>query len=33
MRYLEDADEIDGYNMVFNRLRATALSFEDSRRA
>jgi transcriptional regulator with XRE-family HTH domain len=28
--YLEDVDEIDRYNMLFNHLRATALSFEDS---
>ena len=28
--YLEDVDEIDRYNVVFNHLRATALSFEDS---
>lgn len=28
--YLEDVDEIDRYNMLFNHLRATALSFEES---
>jgi transcriptional regulator with XRE-family HTH domain len=28
--YLEDADEIDTYNRLFNHLRATALSFEES---
>ena len=28
--YLEDADEVDRYNMFFNHLRATALSFYDS---
>jgi transcriptional regulator with XRE-family HTH domain len=28
--YLEDVDEIDRYNVLFNHLRATALSFEDS---
>jgi transcriptional regulator with XRE-family HTH domain len=28
--YVEDVDEVDRYNMFFNHLRATALSFEDS---
>ena len=28
--YLEDVDEIDRYNMLFNHMRATALSFEES---
>jgi hypothetical protein len=28
--YLEDVDEVDRYNMFFNHLRATALSFDDS---
>ncbi|HTP17254.1 MAG TPA: helix-turn-helix transcriptional regulator [Streptosporangiaceae bacterium] len=28
--YLEDVDEVDRYNMFFNHLRATALSFEES---
>jgi transcriptional regulator with XRE-family HTH domain len=28
--YVEDVDEVDHYNMFFNHLRATALSFEDS---
>ncbi|HEX4062400.1 MAG TPA: helix-turn-helix transcriptional regulator [Streptosporangiaceae bacterium] len=28
--YLEDVDEIDRYNVLFNHLRATALSFEES---
>ena len=28
--YLEDVDEVDRYNVFFNHLRATALSFEDS---
>jgi transcriptional regulator with XRE-family HTH domain len=28
--YLEDVDEVDRYNMFFNHLRATALSFHDS---
>jgi transcriptional regulator with XRE-family HTH domain len=28
--YIEDVGEIDRYNMLFNHLRATALSFEDS---
>jgi hypothetical protein len=28
--YLEEVDEIDRYNMLFNHLRATALSFEES---
>jgi transcriptional regulator with XRE-family HTH domain len=28
--YLEDADEVDRYNVFFNHLRATALSFGDS---
>jgi hypothetical protein len=27
---VEDVDEVDRYNMFFNHLRATALSFEDS---
>jgi len=28
--YLEDVDEVDRYNMFFNHLRATALSFDES---
>jgi transcriptional regulator with XRE-family HTH domain len=28
--YLEDVDEVDRYNVLFNHLRATALSFEES---
>jgi transcriptional regulator with XRE-family HTH domain len=28
--YLEDVDEVDRYNVFFNHLRATALSFDDS---
>ncbi len=28
--YVEDVDEVDRYNMFFNHLRATALSFDDS---
>jgi transcriptional regulator with XRE-family HTH domain len=28
--YVEDVDEVDRYNIFFNHLRATALSFEDS---
>jgi transcriptional regulator with XRE-family HTH domain len=28
--YLEDVEEVDRYNVFFNHLRATALSFEDS---
>ena len=28
--YLEDTDEVDRYNVFFNHLRATALSFDDS---
>jgi transcriptional regulator with XRE-family HTH domain len=28
--YVEDVEEVDRYNMFFNHLRATALSFEDS---
>jgi transcriptional regulator with XRE-family HTH domain len=28
--YVEDVDEVDCYNMFFNHLRATALSFDDS---
>jgi hypothetical protein len=28
--YIEDVGEVDRYNMLFNHLRATALSFEDS---
>ena len=28
--YVEDVHEVDRYNMFFNHLRATALSFEDS---
>ena len=28
--YVEDVDEVDKYNVLFNHLRATALSFEDS---
>ncbi len=28
--YVEDVNEVDRYNMFFNHLRATALSFEDS---
>ena len=28
--YLENVDEVDRYNVFFNHLRATALSFEDS---
>jgi transcriptional regulator with XRE-family HTH domain len=28
--YLEDLDEVDRYNVFFNHLRATALSFDDS---
>jgi transcriptional regulator with XRE-family HTH domain len=28
--YLEDVNEVDRYNVFFNHLRATALSFEDS---
>ncbi len=28
--YLEDVNEIDRYNILFNHLRATALSFEES---
>jgi transcriptional regulator with XRE-family HTH domain len=28
--YLEDVDEVDRYNMFFNHLRATAMSFEES---
>jgi transcriptional regulator with XRE-family HTH domain len=28
--YLEDVDEVDRYNVLFNQLRATALSFDDS---
>jgi len=28
--YVEDVDEVDRYNMFFNHLRATALSFSDS---
>jgi transcriptional regulator with XRE-family HTH domain len=28
--YVEDVDEVDRYNMLFNHLRATALSFDDS---
>jgi transcriptional regulator with XRE-family HTH domain len=28
--YLEDVDEVDRYNVFFNQLRATALSFDDS---
>jgi transcriptional regulator with XRE-family HTH domain len=28
--YLEEVDEIDRYNVLFNHLRATALSFEES---
>jgi hypothetical protein len=27
---LEDVDEVDRYNVFFNQLRATALSFDDS---
>ena len=29
--YLEDVEEVDRYNVFFNHLRATALSFDDSR--
>jgi transcriptional regulator with XRE-family HTH domain len=28
--YVEDVDEVDRYNVFFNHLRATALSFDDS---
>jgi len=28
--YLEDVEEVDRYNVFFNHLRATALSFDDS---
>ena len=28
--YLEDVDEVDRYNVFFNHLRATALSFDES---
>jgi hypothetical protein len=28
--YVENVDEVDRYNVFFNHLRATALSFEDS---
>jgi transcriptional regulator with XRE-family HTH domain len=28
--YVEDGDEVDRYNVFFNHLRATALSFDDS---
>jgi Domain of unknown function (DUF5753) len=28
--YVEDVDEVDRYNMFFNHLRATALSFDGS---
>jgi hypothetical protein len=28
--YVEDVDEVDRYNMFFNHLRATALSFDAS---
>jgi transcriptional regulator with XRE-family HTH domain len=28
--YVEDVDEVDRYNMFFNHLRATALSFDES---
>ena len=28
--YLEDIEQVDRYNVFFNHLRATALSFEDS---
>jgi hypothetical protein len=30
--YVENVDEVDRYNMFFNHLRATALSFADSAR-
>ncbi len=28
--WVEDVDQVDRYNVFFNHLRATALSFEDS---
>jgi hypothetical protein len=28
--WVEDVEEVDRYNVFFNHLRATALSFEDS---
>jgi hypothetical protein len=28
--WVEDVDEVDRYNVFFNHLRATALSFDDS---
>ena len=28
--YVENVNEVDRYNVFFNHLRATALSFEDS---